>query len=156
MNSSTQKPNLQKGCLLVIEDGQDQWILMKLAIKSAIMGVKPIRVTNPKEALAYLNDCLTVGVEFPSMILLDLYLPEREMGWHLLHEIRSLPAPVNLIPIVMLSSSNDQGDISNSYNRGITAYMVKPTDTTSWVETFQMLGEYWLKTVSLPNHTNFW
>ncbi|GAB3281290.1 response regulator [Larkinella harenae] len=137
--------------ILVIEDNPDQWQLIRQAIKTTFTNAKPVWATNQQQALAYLDDCITIGLKKPLLVLLDLYLPEREMGWNLLQQIRTMPPPISLLPIVLLSSSSHGEDITESYERGITSYVVKPTEFESWIETFQTLKEYWIDTAALPD-----
>jgi CheY-like chemotaxis protein len=86
----------------------------------------------------------------PKLILLDLYLPERNDGWQVLSEIRALTAPCNQVPVVMLSSSNVQADITEAYRRGSSSYLVKPTAYSEWLDYFKQLRTYWWETVTLP------
>ncbi|GAB3927792.1 hypothetical protein GCM10028804_33490 [Larkinella terrae] len=129
---------------------------MKQAMIRAGMAVKAIWVANPQAALNHLNESLAMGIKLPIMILLDLYLPSRESGWQLLQDIKALPEPVPMIPIILLSHSSDSSDISGSYNRGISSYLVKPSDFDSWTQLFQILREYWQETVALPNLNTNW
>ena len=86
----------------------------------------------------------------PKLIILDLYLPKRADGLELLRQIKALPSPCNQLPVVMLSSSSDRTDISQSYQYGGSSYLVKPTDFEAWLTYFQELRTYWWETVTLP------
>ncbi|GAB3935684.1 response regulator [Larkinella terrae] len=141
--------------ILVIEDNKDQWAFIQRALEATFADFKPIWVPNVQQAIEYLTDCQKIGLRLPYLILLDLYLPEREVGWQLLEQIRSLDDPIGQLPIILLSSSDDKDDITHSYERGITSYIIKPTNYPAWVESFQTLKEYWLDTVSLPGSSSY-
>ena len=141
----------KKARILVVEDNPDQWQLIERALTLCLSEVEPVWVANPEKALDFLEDCVVVGGRLPVFILLDLYLPKREDGWNLLELLRARPAPIGYLPIVVLSSSNLAEDITESYDRGITSYVVKPTNFDQWIEYFQALKEYWLDTVALPD-----
>ncbi|RRB18155.1 response regulator [Larkinella knui] len=155
MSQATKKRGLSKrpkqAKILVIEDNRDHWNLIEKAMKECFVEVEPVWAENSQQALAYLEDCLLVGQGLPLFILLDLYLPEREDGWKLLEQIRSKKTPIDLLPIVVLSSSVYDEDITESYDRGITSYLVKPSDFKDWISSFQALKEYWVDTVALPD-----
>ena len=141
----------KKASLLIIEDNPDQWIIIQQVIQNTFPNVQASWVPNPQEALIYLKECLDGDSKLPFMVLLDLYLPERETGWELLQQIRALPPPIGKLPIIALSSSQDTADITESYDLGITAYLIKPTDLDSWTQSFQILKKYRMDTVLLPH-----
>lgn len=150
-NSALPISRSRKGaCLLIVEDNPDHWIIIQQVIQITFPNVQVSWVSNLQEALVFLKECLNGDSKPPFMVLLDLYLPERETGWELLRQIRSLPTPIGKLPIIALSSSRDAADINESYDRGVTTYLIKPTDFDSWTQTFQVLKKYWLDTVLLP------
>jgi CheY-like chemotaxis protein len=146
----------KKARILVVEDNPDQWQLIEKALTICFSEVEPIWIPRPEKVLDFLEDCLLVGGRLPVFILLDLYLPKREDGWTLLEQLRRSPAPIGYLPIVVLSSSNLAEDIAESYDRGITSYVVKPTDFNQWIECFQSLKEYWWDTVALPDYRSLY
>lgn len=141
----------KRASLLIIEDNPDQWIIIQQVIQNTFPNVQASWVPNPQEALAYLKECMNGILTPPFMVLLDLYLPQRETGWELLQQIRALPPPIGKLPIIALSSSRDTADITGSYDLGITAYLVKPTDLDFWTQSFHILKKYWMDTVLLPH-----
>ncbi len=142
--------NFKDAKLLLIEDNPDQALIMKDSIARCLPEVKTILVTTEDEALAYLDRCSIEEWELPKLILLDLYLPDRQNGWRLLERIKALPAAMGKMPVVLLSQSDDKGDISESYRRGCSSYIVKPILSTDWLQQFQSLRTYWWETVTLP------
>lgn len=86
--------------------------------------------------------------EQPRLILLDLKLPKMD-GLEVLSEIRR-DRRLNGVPVVMLSSSAEEGDIVKSYSLGINSYVVKPVDFDTFHATVSQLGAYWLSINRAP------
>ncbi|QKZ13922.1 response regulator [Spirosoma sp. KUDC1026] len=142
--------NFRRAKILVIEDNEDHWQLIKNALQQYLSEVAPVWVASAQQALALLNDWGQEEWEVPKLILQDLYLPTREEGWNLLQQIKALPAPCSQIPVVMFSASNETDDINETYLRGSASYLVKPVTFSEWAAYFQELRSYWWETVSLP------
>lgn len=83
----------------------------------------------------------------PTLVLLDLKLPKID-GLEVLRQIKSDDA-LKTIPVVMLTSSREEGDLISSYQMGVNAYVVKPVDFHEFTETVQRIGLFW----SLINET---
>lgn len=153
-NSTTTNPvvqaNFKNANLLLIEDNPDHGTIMKDSIEQCLPEVKTVLVTTEDDALAYLNRCSIEEWELPKMILLDLYLPDRQNGWRLLERIKAMPAAMGKIPVVLLSQSTDKDDISEAYQRGCSSYLIKPRLSTDWLSHFQSFRTYWWETVTLP------
>ncbi|GAB4024916.1 response regulator [Spirosoma koreense] len=142
--------NYKHAKILIIEDNDDHWTLIKSALQQSLPEVTAVRANGPREALALLTDWVTQEWELPKLILQDLYLPNRADGWDLLKQIKALPASCNRIPLVMFSSSTEQSDIEDAYQYGVSSYLVKPIAFTDWVDYFNELRNYWWDTVTLP------
>ncbi len=146
----TVRNNFKNARLLIVEDNADHRFVIQHALRQSMPEVKAILVATEAEALAYLTGCGTNDWEIPKMILLDLYLPDRQTGWRVLASIRALPAIVGRIPVVLFSHSNHHDDITEAYQRGCASYLVKPTLTSDWQRYFDLLRSYWWETVTLP------
>lgn len=131
--------------LLVEDDPNDEELALvafrKLGFRNEI---KVIR--EGSEALDYLfsqgeykEKGLTTSLR---VILLDLKLPKVD-GLDVIKQIKR-HNQTKTIPIVVLSSSNHESDVRNSYKLGVNSYVVKPVDFDRYVKTVQQLGEYWL------------
>jgi two-component system response regulator len=76
------------------------------------------------------------------VVLLDLKLPALD-GLEVLRQLRAEPA-TRLIPVVVLTSSNQPSDVSRAYALGVNSYLVKPVDYDQFVELMKRTGHYWL------------
>jgi CheY-like chemotaxis protein len=85
----------------------------------------------------------------PGMILLDLNLPGSD-GRDVLQEIKSDPA-LKSIPVVVLTTSQDERDVHWCYQAGANSYVQKPVCLDDMVRSLRVVLEYWFKTVLLPN-----
>ena len=77
----------------------------------------------------------------PRVILLDIKLPKVD-GLEVLKQIKS-DARTRAIPVVILTSSHEDRDITESYKLGVNSYIVKPVDFEQFVEAVQQVGLYW-------------
>jgi CheY-like chemotaxis protein len=77
----------------------------------------------------------------PAVMLLDLKLPKVN-GLEVLQQIRS-DARLKMIPVVVLTSSNEEKDVIRSYSLGVNAYVVKPVDFHEFVNAVKELGVFW-------------
>ena len=77
----------------------------------------------------------------PTVILLDLNMPHMD-GLAVLKAIKADPA-LSGIPVVMLSTSREDGDIESCYARGASAYVVKPVDFSQFIEAVKTIGVFW-------------
>lgn len=84
----------------------------------------------------------------PKMVLLDLKLPRMD-GLQVLDHIKQNPATRH-IPVVMMTSSREEGDLLASYQRGVNSFVVKPVDFTEFAETVARIGMYWMLANETP------
>lgn len=84
----------------------------------------------------------------PKLVLLDLKLPRMD-GLQVLHEMKQDPATRN-IPVVMMTSSREEGDLLASYERGVNSFVVKPVDFADFAETVAQIGMYWMLANEAP------
>jgi two-component system, response regulator len=88
----------------------------------------------------------------PKLVLLDMKLPKVD-GLEVLHAIRA-DARTTMVPVVVLTSSNEQRDMLESYRLHVNSYIQKPVDFDTFQEVVQQLGMYWLvvNQTPLPEH----
>ena len=84
----------------------------------------------------------------PDLILLDLNLPTIN-GREVLAEIKSDPE-LRRIPVVILTSSEDENDVQETYNLHANAYVVKPVDLDKYMQVIKAVEGFWLGFVKLP------
>ncbi|CCH00921.1 response regulator receiver protein [Fibrella aestuarina BUZ 2] len=137
------KPDVRQTQVMLIDDNIDQLALLHQAIRRGLPNLKVIPAATGVEALVYLESHAHQPWAMPKLILLDLYLPRREDGWHTLLGIQQLPPPFNRIPVIILSASNDQDDIRAAYRRGCLTYLIKPTTTVGWQAYCNTLTSLW-------------
>jgi len=102
------------------------------------------RVRDGAEALDYLyrrGQFSTRPNGNPAVVLLDLKMPKVD-GLEVLRQIRSDPQ-LNLIPVVVMTSSNEEQDVVRSYELGANAYVVKPVKFNEFVNAVKQVGVFW-------------
>ena len=127
----------QKPILLVEDDRVDAMTVTR-ALKEINVTTALAHVENGEEALAYLNDDTQKN---PCILLLDLNMP-RMNGIEFLSIMKKDDAIKN-IPVIVLTTSKDEGDRLESFNLSIAGYMVKPVDYIQFVEVMKTIQTYW-------------
>ncbi len=127
----------QKPILLVEDDRVDAMTVTR-ALKEINVTNTLAHVENGEEALAYLSDDTQ---EKPCIILLDLNMP-RMNGIEFLSIVKKDDAVKN-IPVIVLTTSKDEGDRLESFNLSVAGYMVKPVDYIQFVEVMKTIQTYW-------------
>jgi two-component system response regulator len=132
--------------ILLVEDNPDDAALTIRALKKNQIVNDLIVVHDGIEALEYLyGEGEFAGrdlKQMPQVILLDLKLPKLD-GLGVLQRIRS-DERTKMIPVVMLTSSNEEQDRVASYGPGANSYVRKPVDFDAFVAAAAQLGLYWL------------
>ncbi len=85
---------------------------------------------------------------FPKLVLLDLKMPRMD-GLQVLDHMKQNPATRH-IPVVMMTSSREEGDLLASYERGVNSFVVKPVDFDEFAETVARIGMYWMLANETP------
>ena len=85
----------------------------------------------------------------PKVVLLDVKIPKMD-GLEVLRRIKTDEA-TKMTPVVMLTSSLEDGDLAESYKLGANSYIEKPMDSEQFEEAIATLGLYWLQLNKLPN-----
>jgi two-component system response regulator len=138
--------------ILLVEDNPDDRDLALLAFDQSKIANEVVVAENGVEALDYV---FGTGVyagrdaaEAPQVVLLDLNLPKLD-GLEVLKRIRS-DVRTKRLPVVILTSSDEERDIVESYERGANSYIRKPVDFAQFIEAVQQLGLYWLVLNEMP------
>jgi len=128
-----------------VEDNPDDAALALRAFGKAGVPGEVVLARDGVEALDYLlgsRATATPNARAPSVVLLDLNLP-RVDGLEVLRRLRADPRTRDL-PVVVMSSSEQEEDIACSYRLGANAYIRKPVDYTEFLETARSFGAFWL------------
>jgi two-component system, response regulator len=132
--------------ILLVEDNEDDVELTLRAFRKSKILNEIVVVTNGVEALDYVfatGEHAGRNLEAsPAVILLDLKLPKIG-GLEVLRRLRA-DERTRRIPVVMLTSSNEETDILSSYDLGANSFVRKPVDFAQFVDAAQQLGMYWL------------
>jgi len=130
--------------ILLVADSHDDAALAIRVLKQDNPGTKIKLVYDGLEALNWLFDGVDVGCRkrLPKVIFLDVKLP-RLAGPEVLKKIKS-DATVGHIPVVIMTSSNQQIDIAECYRLGANSYLVKPIDFQSYSRMIIATSRYWL------------
>ena len=135
-----------KRILLVVEDNPSDVKLTKRALEQNHITNDLIVTEDGGEALDYLFATGRYADrnvrDLPAVVLLDLKLPKIE-GLEVLKQIRANEF-TRLLPVVILTLSNQEEDMIASYNLGANSYIRKPVDFKQFTEAVRMLGMYWL------------
>lgn len=129
--------------ILLVEDNPDDVALTRRALRKSGILNELIEAHDGVEAVEYL-----LGTpdrqpgRLPSIVLLDLKLPRLD-GLQVLERIRSEPR-TQMLPVVVLTSSNEQRDLVESYRLRVNSYIRKPVDFTQFAEAVRQIGLYWL------------
>ncbi len=123
--------------ILLVEDDVIDAMTVRRAFKDLNLNNPLTHVTNGEEALSYLQE----AEPLPCVILLDLNMP-RMNGVEFIQAAKADPA-FKGIPIIVLTTSRDHSDVTNSYNLSVAGYIVKPVDYNGFVEVIRTLGLYW-------------
>jgi two-component system response regulator len=142
--------------ILLVEDNANDAELALRALKQNNLANNVIRVCDGEEAIDYIfargQFKAGGGLNIPKLILLDLKLPKIN-GLELLKMIKADPV-MKLIPIVVLTSSDEESDMIESYRLGVNSYIVKPVDFDKFIESVRNIGFYWLLLNKQPNIKN--
>jgi len=143
---------MNRKILLLVEDNPDDEMLTIRALKKHNLVNEVVVARDGQEALDYLfgegEYEARGGEELPQVILLDLKLPKVD-GLQVLERIRANPR-TRAVPVVVLTSSNEERDIIRSYDLGANSYVRKPVDFEQFVEAARQLGLYWLVLNEVP------
>jgi len=137
--------SLEDAEILLVEDNPNDVELTLRALQKQNLASKVFVVKDGAEALDFMY---ATGVyaqrkidNLPKVVLLDLKLPKVD-GIEVLRKIKSDPRTKNT-PVVMLTSSQEDRDVLETYRLGVNSYIVKPVDFSNFVHAVSEMGIYW-------------
>ena len=132
--------------ILLIEDNPDEAQLTIRSLKSHNLANRLMHIDDGEEALEFIFSTGKYAgnkVPFnPKLILLDLKLPKVD-GLEILRRLKA-DERTKLLPVAILTSSNEERDIIESYKLGVNSYIVKPVNFESFSKAVLELGLYWM------------
>jgi CheY-like chemotaxis protein len=140
--------------ILLVEDNPQDELLTLRALRQANLANRIDVVRDGQQALDYLfrqgDYTNREGPDLPAVVMLDIGLP-RLSGLEVLAKLRA-DGRTALLPVVILTSSDDERDRLKSYEGGCNSFVRKPVDFAKFAETVARLGIYWLAT-NEPSHS---
>ena len=135
--------------VLLVEDNPGDIRLMREALRDGLTKKTLDAVEDGEEALAYLRREAPYGnAPKPDLIFLDLNLPKKD-GREVLNEIKR-DDKLRRIPVVILTTSEAERDVSRAYELHANCYIKKPTDLDEYMEVIRACENFWLHIVRLP------
>jgi DNA-binding response OmpR family regulator len=128
--------------ILLVEDDPDHEALAIRALRKANVANDIHVARDGAEAIEFMRGIADANNPAPQLVLLDLKLPKVD-GLEVLRAIRANDKTA-LLPVVVLTSSDEERDIVASYRLGVNSYIRKPVNFTDFAEATRQLGMYWL------------
>lgn len=138
--------NKNDASILLVEDEKSDEILTIRSLRSSNVKEKIYVAKDGEEAIHHLTDKTPDGQAYlhplPIVVILDLKLPKIG-GRDVLHQIR-LHERTKLVPVIILSSSEEEDDLIKCYSFGANSYIQKPVDFEEFSSVIRQIGTYWL------------
>jgi two-component system, response regulator len=128
--------------ILLVEDNPDDVTFTLRAFRQNNIGNEVVVASDGEQALQILQPSSAARAFQPALVLLDIKLPKID-GLDVLRRIRADPRTESL-PVVMLTTSNEETDIVSSYRLGANSFVRKPVAFSDFLNVAKMLGMYWL------------
>jgi CheY-like chemotaxis protein len=132
------------GRILIVEDDPNDVELTLTALADYNLANEVVVARDGQQALDYLYCRAEFSARVtgnPAVMLLDLKMP-KVGGLEVLQQVKS-DERLKMIPVVVLTSSNEEKDMMRSYSLGVNAYVVKPVDFHEFVNAVKELGVFW-------------
>ena len=136
--------------ILMVEDNEGDVILAKEALKEAKIMNSVDVASDGEAALDFLfRRGAFANAQTPDLIFLDINIPKIN-GLEVLKIIKA-DEKLRIIPVVMLTSSNADGDVLEAYSSYVNCYVTKPVDLKTFMEVISEIENFWLTIVRLPD-----
>ena len=138
--------NNESADILIVEDNQNDALLTIRSLKQHNLASSLVHVTDGQAAVDYLFAKGAYSernpLNLPKVVLLDLKLPKLN-GLEVLSLIRA-DGRTKILPVVILTSSQEESDLIESYKLGANSYIVKPVEFENFSKAIYEVGLYWL------------
>jgi chemotaxis family two-component system response regulator Rcp1 len=135
--------------ILLVEDNEYDAQRTLKALKKGRVRNRVSWVEDGVEAMAYLrHQGPHATARRPDLVLLDWYMPRMD-GWEVLEQIKQDP-DLKRIPVVIMTSSDQEADVLKAYNLHANCYVTKPVDVSEFIDKVRSIEDFWLTIVKLP------
>jgi two-component system response regulator len=146
---SDDSAELRSAEILLVEDSTTDVLITRAAFKRARVIVNLHHVENGAECMAFLRkERQYAQFPTPDLILLDLNMPVMD-GREVLAELVK-DDNLNHLPVVVLTTSEDERDVLNMYKLRCSSYITKPVDLEQFIRVVQSITDHWFKVVVRP------
>ena len=145
-------PDLREVEILLVEDDAADAEMTMRALRRNNLANKLLWVKDGQEALDYMSGGGAYAgrdAALPRLVMLDLKMP-KVGGIEVLRALKANEATRG-VPVVVMTSSNEEQDVVASYQLGVNSYIVKPVHFEAFLETVAKIGLYWVLTNRVPN-----
>jgi CheY-like chemotaxis protein len=137
--------------ILLVEDSDEDAEMTLRALRKHNLANQVHWVKDGEEALEYLfcsgRYAARSAARAPKLVMLDIKMPKID-GIEVLRRIKG--SELKAVPVVMMTSSNEERDVLESYRLGVNSYIVKPVEFEAFLATVSKIGLYWLLTNRAP------
>ena len=126
--------------VILVDDSFEDAELTIRALKKYNLAQQILHLQDGEEVLEYMY--ANNHPHYPKLIILDIEMP-RVGGIEVLRQLKA-DKMKKLIPIVVMSSSLDEGHISESYSLGVNGYVLKQPEYEKYMETVRLIGKFWI------------
>lgn len=133
--------------ILIVEDNPHDVVFIRQAIQEMDMPLNVKHIQNGADAIDYLDHLTGSNNAAPRLILSDIRMPKMD-GYEFMQYIKDNDK-LRDVPLVVVSTSEQDADIERSYRLGANSYLIKPMDVSVFIDTLVRVFRYWL-TVNLP------
>ena len=137
--------------ILLVEDNPEDAEMTMRALRKRNLANHVHWVKDGEEALEYLfctgRYAGRVECQPPRLVLLDIKMPKVD-GIEVLRRIKA--SDLRTVPVVVMTSSNEERDVLESYRLGVNSYIVKPVQFEAFLDTVAKIGLYWVLTNRVP------
>ena len=143
--------DLEQVEILLVEDNPEDAEMTMRALRKRNLANHVHWVKDGEEALEYLFSSGRYDGRDknhpPKLVLLDIKMPKVD-GIEVLRRIKA--SDLKTVPVVVMTSSNEERDVLESYRLGVNSYIVKPVQFEAFLETVSSIGMYWVLTNRVP------